>query len=135
MAFNIFGAKKQMKNFLIFSLVLFITSCLAQDFPSVSAEQAYKMKSDSDSVVFVDVRTVDEFTGPLGHVEDAILIPLDKLEDEIHTLDQYKDQNIIVYCRSGNRSQSGTRILRENGFKAINMLGGIKAWNSLKDKK
>jgi len=122
-----------MKNSLMLVLFLFISSCLAQDFPSISAEQAYKMKSDSsDSVVFVDVRTVDEYNGPLGHIDDAVLIPLHKLEEDVHLLDKYKKNDLVVYCRSGNRSQSATRFLREKGFKAINMLGGIKAWNELK---
>lgn len=112
-------------------LLIFFTACVAQDFPSVSAQDAYKMKSENDSLVFVDVRTVAEFTGPLGHIDGAVLIPLHDLQENIDKLNAYKDRQIIVYCRSGNRSKEGTRILKENGFKAINMLGGIKAWNNL----
>jgi len=37
----------------------------------------------------------------------------------------------IVYCRSGNQSQTGRLILSQNGFDAVNMLGGIKAWNKI----
>ena len=120
-----------MKKLVFISIVLFLGSCMAQDFPSVSVEEALKMKTENDSLVFVDVRTVKEFDGPLGHIEGAILIPLNKLNDEINKLDDYKDREIIVYCRSGNRSQNGTRILRKNGFDAKNMLGGIKVWNKL----
>ena len=124
-----------MKPITLLLLLLFISACTAQDLPSISAEQAAQMKVESDSVIFVDVRTPEEFSGPLGHIDDAILIPLNTLEQDISKLDKYKNNQIVVYCRSGNRSQAATRYLRENGFEAINMLGGIKAWNSLKDKK
>lgn len=114
----------------IFILIL-ISSCFAQDFSSVTAKQAKKMKADNDSLIFVDVRTPEEYNGVLGHIEGAILIPLDKLPGELNKLNDFKNREIIVYCRSGNRSKKGTRILKKNGFNAINMLGGIKAWNKL----
>ena len=123
-----------MKKFMAVFLVIFFASCMAQDFPSISAEEAHKMKMEKDSIVFVDVRTEEEFNGPLGHIDKAILIPLDKLEEKVNELDEYKDYEVIVYCRSGNRSQGATRFLRKNGFDAKNMLGGIKVWNKIKDK-
>lgn len=121
------------KQIITFISILF-ASCLAQDFPSVSAEEAFKMKAEKDSIIFVDVRTEQEFNGPLGHIDEGILIPLDALEERIAELDKYKDYEIIVYCRSGNRSQGATRFLRKNGFDAKNMLGGIKVWNKVKEK-
>jgi len=125
---------KVMQKFIAVFVVFFFISCVAQDFPSVSAEESYKMRTDKDSIVFVDVRTEGEFNGPLGHIEDAILLPLHRLEEDISTLDDYKNYEVIVYCRSGNRSQGATRFLRKNGFDAKNMLGGIKVWNKIKDK-
>ena len=120
-----------MKYTIIFFIFLFFSSCVAQDFPSISAEEAYEMKAGKDTVVFVDVRTVAEFEGPLGHIDGAILIPLHTLNTDLKKLDPYKEKKIIVYCRSGNRSQEGTRILRKNGFDAVNMLGGMRAWNKI----
>jgi len=124
----------KVKSYLSLFLFLFISACVAQDLPSISAEQAARMKVEADSVVFIDVRTPEEFSGPLGHIEDAILIPLGTLEKNVNKLNDYKDKKLVVYCRSGNRSQTATRFLRAKGFDAINMLGGIKAWNSLKKK-
>jgi len=43
-------------------------------------------------------------------------------------LENYWNKTIIVYCRSGNFSESATKILNENGFKAFNMIGGINVW-------
>ena len=42
--------------------------------------------------------------------------------------DKYRYKKIIVYCRSGNRSGTATKILNENGFTAYNMLGGMNEW-------
>ena len=89
-----------------------------------------KMKADSN-LVLLDVRTQEEFDGPLGHLSGGILIPLGELESRLPELDTYRGKEIIVYCRSGNRSRTATNIMREKGFKAFNMLGGMKAWNSM----
>ena len=43
-------------------------------------------------------------------------------------LENYRNKTMIVYCRSGNRSETATKILNENGFKAFNMIGGINEW-------
>ena len=115
--------------------VFLLTFCFAQDLPSITAEEAYKMKAEKDSVVFVDVRTNDEYNGPLGHIQGSILIPLHQLEQNVNQLDSLKSYEMVVYCRSGNRSQAATRFLREKGFDAQNMLGGIKAWNKVTEEK
>lgn len=119
-----------MKNTLFIYLIIFCASCIAQDLPSITAEDAQQKKSDPN-IIFVDVRTEEEYNGPLSHVKDAILIPLNSIDKNISKLEKYKDKKLIVYCRSGKRSQSGTQILRQHGFNATNMLGGINAWNKL----
>lgn len=125
---------------IIIVIVLFITFYL---FPfsekgdakikSISVEELHeKLKADPKPVL-LDVRTKEEFEGPLGHLEGALHIPMSKLEASIDTLNAYKDREIIVYCRSGVRSYSATVTLTEKGFKAINLRGGILAWNRLQD--
>jgi len=47
-------------------------------------------------------------------------------------LEKYKDRNIAVICRSGHRSKIATEILLKNGYKAINVLGGMRAYSQLK---
>jgi rhodanese-related sulfurtransferase len=80
--------------------------------------------------IFLDVRGPDEFNGPLGHVRGAILIPVQELEDRIVELNPYKNMTIIAICRSGVRSTSATKLLREHGFEALNMIGGMVRWNA-----
>jgi len=63
----------------------------------------------------VDVRTPDEFAS--GSAKGAVNIPLAQLGDQ---LGKFKDkENIVVFCRSGNRSGQAKRILEQNGFQNI----------------
>jgi len=78
-------------------------------------------------LVLLDVRFQCEYN--MGHLNDAILIPYDELETKIDELEEHKNHEIIVYCRSGFRSQIACEILAEHNFtKIYNMLGGILAW-------
>jgi len=98
---------------------------------SISVLEA-RERISRDSVLVLDVRTPPEFTGPLGHINGAILIPLQELEQRLDELEPYKQEDIIVVCRSGNRSGKATIVLQKKGFKAINMEGGMLKWNSEK---
>jgi rhodanese-related sulfurtransferase len=97
----------------------------------VSVEQVRQMIAEKDSVVLLDVRTVPEFDGSLGHIEGAILLPLAELESRMSELEKYKNLELILICRSGNRSGRATQILRDNEFEAYNMQGGMLAWNAM----
>jgi rhodanese-related sulfurtransferase len=120
-----------MRNSIFLIFIFLLGSCSAQNFPSISAEDAYQKMQANDSVVFVDVRTAEEFNGSLGNIEKAVLIPLHLLESDYGKLESFKDREIIVYCRSGNRSRFATQFLREKGYDATNMLGGILDWNKI----
>ncbi|GAH23664.1 unnamed protein product, partial [marine sediment metagenome] len=79
------------------------------------------------NLVILDVRDTIEYN--LGHLYDSILIPLNDLEARIGELEDCKTSEIIIYCKSGYRSQQGSEILGEYGFtKVYNMIGGILAW-------
>lgn len=79
------------------------------------------------NLVILDVRDTIEYN--LGHLYDSILIPINNLEARIGELEDYKTSEIIIYCKSGYRSQQGSEILGEYGFtKVYNMIGGILAW-------
>ncbi|HCW77118.1 MAG TPA: rhodanese-like domain-containing protein [Candidatus Marinimicrobia bacterium] len=119
--------------FLFASLVVlgFLQSTPAAKFPNISAPEL-KAKLDMNAdLVLLDVRTHSEWDGPLGHLSGALLIPLQELNTRFTELSSFKTKEIVVYCRSGNRSQVATAILRQKGFNAINMLGGMKEWRAL----
>ena len=102
-----------------------------KEFPSITVADVQKKINIKNNILLLDVRTLDEFDGPLGHIAGAVLIPIQELEQRIDELNEHKEKEIIVICRSGNRSQIGTRILISHGINAVNMVGGMKAWNDL----
>ena len=80
----------------------------------------------------VDVRTPEEFSGPLGHLPGAILAPLPHLTE--HAVDWSRDEEILVVCRSGRRSAQGCVMLSAMGFTNVtNLAGGMNAWHAQKE--
>lgn len=118
---------------------LFLGSCnqkpieqtSVKEFPNIKIADVQKKINAKNNILLLDVRTATEFDGPLSHIAGAVLLPVQELEQRIDELNEHKEKEIIVICRSGNRSQTGTRILISHGFNAVNMLGGMKAWNDL----
>ena len=88
----------------------------------VSVDEAYKMYQGG--VFVLDVRTQEEWDE--YHAPNATLIPLDQLPNRLNEIP--KDQEILVICRSGNRSQEGRDILLSAGYNATSMTGGLKEW-------
>jgi rhodanese-related sulfurtransferase len=88
----------------------------------ISVDEAYEMYQAGAFVL--DVRTQEEWDE--YHAPNTTLIPLDVLPSRLNELP--KDQEIVVICRSGNRSQEGRDILLEAGFSAMSMAGGLKEW-------
>jgi len=80
---------------------------------------------------FYDVREEHEYEEDnLG----AILIPLGELPDHLDELEEIKDEEIIIHCRSGARSGKAKNFLEAQGFSNVrNVLGGILAYRELED--
>ncbi len=76
--------------------------------------------------LLVDVRTADEFRS--GHINGAVNIDLQSLPARIATLP--KDKPIVLYCRSGARSNNAAQMLAKAGFTKIYDLGGIIDWRA-----
>ena len=91
----------------------------------ISVEEAQQMYQDGGFLL--DVRTQQEWDE--FHIPNTTLIPLNELESRLAELPENKE--IVVVCRSGNRSQSGRDILLNNGFeRATSMAGGVTEWRS-----
>jgi rhodanese-related sulfurtransferase len=74
----------------------------------------------------LDVRDYDEYK--LGHILNSTQIPLGKLNERIGELEKYKEQPVVVVCRSGNRSGAACAALGKHGFTAYCLVGGVIAW-------
>ena len=114
----------------IFIVTFLLVMCSKTNSDVVSMEEFQSKILDKNTFV-LDVRTEAEFYGPLGHIDGATLIPIDELADRINELSSVKDKTIYVVCRSGNRSGRGKDILNANDFTAVNVNGGMLAWDAL----
>jgi rhodanese-related sulfurtransferase len=93
--------------------------------PSVEITPAQAYAKFHQGAFILDVRSQEEWDQ--FHITGSTLIPLDKLENRLSELPT--DQDFVVVCLSGHRSQSGVTILQEAGFKHIFCLsGGLQAW-------
>lgn len=91
----------------------------------ISVAEASTMR---DSGAFIlDVRQPEEWNE--SHIPGATLIPLGELASRVNEIP--KDQEVVVVCRSGNRSQQGRSILLSAGFEQVtSMAGGINQWSA-----
>lgn len=92
----------------------------------ISQEEAANLMETEEDYIILDVRTIEEFA--VGHIEGAICIPNETIsEEEIAELPD-KEQLILVYCRSGNRSKQASEKLAAMGYTNIKEFGGINTW-------
>ncbi len=83
---------------------------------------------DSDEPPFLlDVRGADEQA--IAEIGGALL-PLGELPWRVDELEPHRDGRIVVHCRSGARSAQAVQFLRERGYNAVNLRGGILAWSA-----
>jgi sulfur dioxygenase len=81
------------------------------------------------AVQILDVRETGEFTGPLGHIPGAVLIPLGELAERAAELSS--ERPVVAVCRAGGRSAQATVILQKAGFKEVaNLTGGMLRWRA-----
>lgn len=101
------------------------TGCCQQNFKNTDPEGFAELTA-KPGVVLLDVRTAAEFKE--GHIENAVNIDVkqDDFMDKAKALP--KDKTIAVYCRSGRRSATAAGRMASEGYKVVNLVGGITAW-------
>lgn len=93
----------------------------------LTAEQLKAKLDAGEEVIILDVRRSDE--RDYQHIPNSLHIPLQELEQRVGELEPFKDKEIVVYCRSGNRSAHACMYLKMMGFKnPMNLRGGLIAW-------
>ncbi|MCL2401908.1 MAG: rhodanese-like domain-containing protein [Oscillospiraceae bacterium] len=122
-----------MKNLIPIILVLLMLSgCGSRDEPAetsapmrISHAEALEMIEQGD-VIILDVRSLSEFME--GHIENAVSLPLEQIGNYAESAIPDKDQTILVYCRSGNRSRTASYELIALGYTRVYDFGGINGW-------
>jgi Rhodanese-related sulfurtransferase len=111
-----------MKKIIITLLLVMLVGCSSKaSINKINYTNAVKLLETN--AIIIDVRTNEEYKN--GHIENSINIPL----GEIENIDFGKNENIILYCESGNRSNQASEILLELGYKKIYDLGSKNNWN------
>jgi sulfur dioxygenase len=90
----------------------------------------YARMSAGSPPLVLDVREKEEFTGELGHIPGAVLMPLRELSERVGEIEQHKHREVVTICRAGVRSTTAAAILTGLGFdQVLNMKGGMIDWN------
>lgn len=120
---------KYILSAILFSVIAFNACAQIKDDNSITnAEFRQILKNNPNSVV-LDVRTPQELNGPLGKIEGVMNIPIQQLQNRIGELAEYKDEEIIIICRTQNRSSAAVDILLKHGFRAKCVLGGMSEFS------
>ena len=112
--------------------LLLLTGCgggTAESQPSYQqiTQQEAKEMMDSQQVIVLDVREQEEYDG--GHIPGAVLLPVGTIdEDSAAAVIPDKDDTVLVYCRSGNRSKTASATLAQLGYTNVYEFGGINTW-------
>ena len=116
---------------LLFVLTMLFAGCSTGgnggSYQQISQEEAKEMM-DTQEVIVLDVREQDEYDS--GHIPGAVLLPVGTINEETASaVIPEKDDNVLVYCRSGNRSKTASAALAELGYTNIYEFGGINTWS------
>ena len=95
-------------------------------YTEISMSKAMEMMESEENYIILDVRTEEEFKQ--GHIPEAVCIPNEVIEQQAEAELPDKEQLLLVYCRSGNRSKQASKKLAALGYSNVYEFGGIKDW-------
>ena len=101
-------------------------STMKNTYEQITPAEAKGIMDTEQNYIILDVRTEEEFAQ--GHIADAILIPDYEITEKAESVLMDKEQQILVYCRSGRRSKNAASQLVELGYSNIKEFGGIIDW-------
>ncbi|TDJ54541.1 MAG: rhodanese-like domain-containing protein [Ignavibacteria bacterium] len=120
---------------IILSAVIFVGCAQTADENAITVDQLREMMVSDSNFVLLDVRNPYELEDKsLGHIDGVLNIPVQELEERLSELDEFKNKDIAVICRSGRRSETATDLLVKNGFNAVNVLGGMVQYRATENK-
>ena len=93
--------------------------------PEITPAEFVARRDRGETLTLLDVR--EDWELAVASVPGIVHIPMGQVADRIGELQ--RDQEVVVLCRSGRRSLEVARFLQQNGFRAVNLAGGILAWS------
>lgn len=111
----------------LLALALIMTGCAGgASFEQISQDEARQIMETTDDYIIVDVRRADEFAE--GHIPGAVNVPNETIEEEAGAALPNKEQTLLLYCRTGNRSKQAAQKLADLGYSNVYEFGGISEW-------
>lgn len=93
--------------------------------PEITPTEFVARRDRGETLTLLDVR--EDWELAVASVPDIVHIPMGQVAERIGELDRGKE--VVVLCRSGRRSLEVAKFLQQNGFRALNLAGGILAWS------
>ncbi len=122
----------------VLGLLLALTGCGTvgvqnrRPFAEVEPTIANEMILDNKRIVVLDLRTPEDFYGPLGHIAGAISTPLENIDSRLPEILPYRTETVIVYADTVEIGVDGATLLANAGFRNIVLVsGGIRRWIEL----
>lgn len=118
-----------MKRLLLIPFLSLVLMPLAYaDYKAELTQDDAQAKIDAHQITVIDVRTPEEFAG--GHVPSAINIPYDQIGKRLTEIPVARDQPILLYCRSGRRSEMAEKTLTSAGYTQLyHLQGDMIGWD------
>ena len=94
--------------------------------PEISAEELHDRLAHGANIQLLDVRTRREFAH--GHIAGAVNVPIQSFRAELSYLDLDGSKPVVTICKTAHRSPAATRVLRAQGFEAVQLAKGMDEW-------
>lgn len=95
-------------------------------YEKISPDEAMKIISSEEECIMLDVRSTEEYIS--GHIEGAVSLPIENINNLSAVIIPNKDKVVIVYCGSGVRSETAAKKLISLGYSYVYDMGGIINW-------
>ena len=118
--------KRMVCCMLLAALLMAPAAVAAQGYQQITQEEAARIMEEEADFVTVDVRTAEEYDE--GHIPGAINLPNETIDADAPQALPDRDQVILVYCRSGQRSVEAAEKLAALGYTRVMEFGGILTW-------
>ena len=91
---------------------------------------AFRQRLDTEkNFLVLDVRTPEDFVGEQGHIEEAVNIPVEDLQQRMGEIGNYLEQPVAIVCRTDKKSAKAALLLTEEGFADVHIVrGGMTKW-------
>ena len=117
--------------FILLLTLILLTGCAARPsagtYRQITAEEAANLMESETGYIVLDVRTPEEYAG--RHIPGAINVPNETIGSTASEQLPDREQLILIYCRSGNRSKQAADKLVALGYTNIVEFGGISSWS------